>query len=208
MVAKQLDIMLPREQVFHVQDGSEEEVLSQIELSYPLVVKPSREGSTINITIVEKPAELTKAIKTAIKSDDKVIIQEYIRGKEVTVGLVNGRVLPVLEIAPKSGFYDYTSKYTKGLTEYIVPARIAETCAQKLQKWSESIYQALDCSGAARCDYIVDEQSNAYFLEINTIPGMTELSLVPKAAAHIGIGFDELVEEILEEAALKIKLNS
>lgn len=206
MVAKQLGVPLPKEQFFDITNESVEEFIKRLQIKFPIVVKPSREGSTINITIVHKAEELKEAINVASKSDEKIIVQEYLKGKEVTAGLINGRALPVLEIAPKSGFYDYKSKYTKGMTEYIVPARIPDDCAKKIQDFSVRIFKALDCSGAARCDYIVGEKGEIHFLEINTIPGMTELSLVPKAAAHIGISFDELAEEILNSAALKVNV--
>lgn len=206
MVAKYLNIPVPREQFFNAREMSSGQFMEQLKIACPLIVKPSREGSTINITIVTKTEELPRAIESALNSDDKVIVQEYLNGKEVTVGLLNGRALPVLEIAPKSGFYDYKSKYTKGMTEYIVPARIPAACAEKIQGWSVDIFKALDCSGTARCDYIVNEKGDAWFLEINTIPGMTELSLVPKAAAHVGIDFDTLAEEILNAASLKVNV--
>jgi len=203
-VAKQIGIKLPEERFFDMNKGIPEHFVKELDISYPVVVKPSREGSTINISIVDDATKLLDAIRLASKSDNKIIVQQYIKGKELTVGLINGRALPVLEIVPKSGFYDYNSKYTKGMTEYIVPARISEKCAEKLQQNSAKMFTALDCSGAARCDFILKDDDDAYFLEINTIPGMTELSLVPKAAAHIGISFDDLVEDILSTAALKV----
>lgn len=206
MVAMQLGIPLPRELFFNVTDESIESVIGRLAIPLPLIVKPSREGSTINMTIVKRTEELPKAIEIAARSDEKIIIQEFIAGKEVTVGIINGRALPPLEIAPKSGFYDYTSKYTKGATEYIVPARISPKIGERIQEWSVSVFDALDCSGTARCDYIIGENDRAYFLEINTIPGMTELSLVPKAAAHIGISFDDLVLDILNAASLKVNV--
>ncbi len=203
-VAKQIGIKLPEERFFDMNKGIPEHFVKELDISYPVVVKPSREGSTINVSIVDDATKLLDAIRLASKSDNKIIVQQYIKGKELTVGLINGRALPVLEIVPKSGFYDYNSKYTKGMTEYIVPARISEKCAEKLQQNSAKMFTALDCSGAARCDFILKDDDDAYFLEINTIPGMTELSLVPKAAAHIGISFDDLVEDILSTAALKV----
>lgn len=206
MVAMQLGIPTPREMYFNISDESAESFVQRVAIPCPLIVKPSREGSTINMSIVHKIEELLPAINTAAASDSKIIVQQFIQGKEVTVGLLNGRALPPLEIAPKSGFYDYTSKYTKGATEYILPARISQKVSEKIQEWSVAVFDALDCSGTARCDYIVDDSDRAYFLEINTIPGMTELSLVPKAAAHIGINFDQLVEEILGTAALKVNV--
>lgn len=204
MVAMQLGIPIPREECFNINDGPADMIAQRVTTSCPVIVKPSREGSTINMTIVRKPEDLQKAIEIAAKSDEKIIVQEFITGKEVTVGILNGKALPALEIAPKSGFYDYSSKYTKGATEYILPARISPKVAQKIQDWSVAVFDALDCSGTARCDYIVGDDDRAFFLEINTIPGMTELSLVPKAAAHIGIDFDHLVSEILNAASLKV----
>jgi len=204
MVAMQLGVPIPREECFNINEDTTDSIVARLTVPYPVIVKPSREGSTINMTIVKKMDDLPGAIETAAKSDEKIIVQEFIAGKEITVGILNGRPLPPLEIAPKSGFYDYTSKYTKGATEYILPARIPQKVAEKIQDWSVAVFEALDCTGTARCDYIVGENDRAYFLEINTIPGMTELSLVPKAAAHIGINFDMLVEEILGTASLKI----
>lgn len=204
-LAKDLNVTIPEEQSFEIDGQNPEEIAKRVKLPCPVVVKPSREGSTINLSVVHSPDKIAKAIGLAALSDSKIIVQEYIKGTEVTVGLINGEALPVLEIAPKSGLYDYKSKYTKGMTEYILPARISKSCADKVSLWSESISNALGCSGAARCDYIV-RNGEAYFLEINTIPGMTELSLVPMAAKHVGISFDELVERILDTASLKINI--
>lgn len=203
-VARDLCIPCPEEVVFNAAKSLPENFAKELPLELPVIVKPSREGSTINMSIVKEAGELVPALKRATESDSKVIVQKYVPGKEVTVGLINGRALPVLEIAPKSGFYDYTSKYTKGMTEYIVPARIDEQVAKRLQAWSEMLACELECEGTARADFIVAPGSRVYFLEINTIPGMTELSLVPKAAAHVGINFDDVCEQLLEGARLKV----
>lgn len=205
-IARSLMIPCPEAVVFDAATGDPERFAATMPLSLPVIVKPSREGSTINMTIVRTAADLSPAIATATGSDTKVIVERYLAGKEVTVGLLNGKPLPALEIAPKSGFYDYASKYTKGMTEYIVPARIEASAAESLQRWSELIYREIDCEGTARCDYIVTPEGKGFFLEINTIPGMTELSLVPKAAAHIGMSFDDVCEELLEEARLKVSV--
>jgi D-alanine-D-alanine ligase len=189
-------------------DCSNEDVgafIKALGIELPVIVKPSREGSTINVTIVNDGSGLKSAISKAMESDSKIVVEKYIKGKEVTVGLLNGRALTPLEIAPKSGFYDYESKYTKGKTEYIIPARVSEACAGRMRKWSEMIYRAIDCDGTARADFIVSPDEREYFLEINTIPGMTELSLVPKAAAYEGMSFEDLCEELLSGAALKVK---
>jgi len=205
-VARELAIPCVPDVVFEADHASAEQFVADFDMDFPVIVKPSREGSTINMTIVHRKDELLIAMRTALQSDDKVIVEEYIKGREVTVGLINGEALPTLEIAPKSGFYDYKSKYTKGMTEYIVPARIGEGIAERLKRWSEILCRAIECEGTARVDYIVGGEDAAYFLEVNTIPGMTELSLVPKAAQHIGIGFDELCERLLDGARLKVNV--
>lgn len=204
-IARSLSIPCPREAQFDATRDDAEEFAKNLDINLPVIVKPSREGSTINMTIVKARSELVSALKMASQSDAKILVEQYITGKEITVGVLNGKALPPLEIAPKNGFYDFTSKYTKGMTEYIVPARIDENAAKSLQRWSEMIYKEIECDGTARADYIVAKNNEAYFLEINTIPGMTELSLVPKAAAHIGITFDDLCEQLLDGAKLKIQ---
>jgi D-alanine-D-alanine ligase len=168
----------------------------------PAIVKPSREGSTVGMTIVRKPEELTAALEKAAGFCNEVLIETFITGQEITVGVLNGQALPIIEIAPKSGFYDYESKYTPGRTEYILPARIAPEITQQVSELSVNIFNWLGCRGAARADYIVDGRGNAWFLEINTIPGMTETSLLPKAAQAAGIDFAGLCEKILNTAGL------
>lgn len=194
---RQLGIVVPREIIF---DSRFQKIsdLGHPGFGFPVVVKPSREGSTINLSIVRDASGLKEAIELALQSDSKVLIEEYITGKEVTVAILNGAPLPIIEIVPKEGFYDYQHKYTKGMTEYILPARISEKCQKQIAECSMKIFNAIDCAGVARADFIVTSDEKAYFLEINTIPGMTETSLVPKAAAHVGIAFDDLCEQILE----------
>jgi D-alanine-D-alanine ligase len=172
-------------------------------LPLPVVVKPNREGSTIGISIVREEKNFKAALEEALKLDETVLIEEFIEGMETTVSVLNGRALPVIEIVPKSGFYDFTSKYTKGLTDYIVPARIEDKVRDRLQKTSGAIWKVLDLAGFARMDFIL-RGDGAYFLEVNTIPGMTETSLVPKAAAAAGISFEDLCEDVLKGASLKV----
>lgn len=175
-----------------------------LKLTVPLVVKPNREGSTLGTRIVQDQAQLEEATRNALEYDKKVLIEDYIKGTEITVGLVNGRALPALEVVPTSGFYDYEAKYTPGMTEYIVPARIDPQVAERVERESLSLAAELDLEGVARADFIVDAQQVPHFLEVNTIPGMTETSLVPKAAEYAGMPFDELVENMLESCRLKI----
>jgi D-alanine-D-alanine ligase len=189
---------------FDTAQSTAKEFARNFSLPLPIIIKPSREGSTIGITIVKEASQLEPALLAAAEFDSRILAEEFITGKEVTAGIVNGKPLPIIEVAPKSGFYDFHSKYTKGATEYIVPARISESITQEIQHTTAQIYNELGCEGFARADYMVDAQERIFFLEINTIPGMTETSLIPKAAAHAGISFEDLVEKILDSARLKL----
>ena len=176
-----------------------------ISLPLPLVVKPAREGSTIGVSIVRTEEELVLALKEAGKYDEEILVEEFMKGKEITVGILEDIPLPVIEIVPKSGFYDYHSKYTKGETQYIIPARIPREKYLYAQEISLKAFQALGCSGCARVDLMTDEKGNPFVIDVNTMPGMTETSLLPKAASYAGIPFEDLVERILLGASLKIE---
>ena len=168
----------------------------------PLVVKPACQGSAIGVSIVRKEAGLKAALKEAAKFSGPVLIEKYIKGRELTVSILDGRVLPIIEIRPKEGFYDYTAKYTKGMTEFVVPAPIAKSAEKKVAKEALKAFEALGCSGAARVDVILDARGTPFVLEVNTIPGMTELSLFPRAAEAAGLDYPALVEEMLKGAGL------
>jgi len=174
--------------------------------NYPVVVKPNSEGSTIGVNIVKKNGQLKHAIEDVLKYDCKVLIEEYIRGRELTVSIIGREpvALPVIEIKPKSGFYDYKSKYTKDMTEYIVPAELDSQTEKNVSEAALKCHKVLGCSGISRVDFILDDHNNIYFFELNTMPGMTATSLVPKAAKAVGIDFDLLVEIILDSASLKL----
>lgn len=169
---------------------------------YPLVVKPAREGSTIGISIVHNQQELAAGLDEAFRHDDLVLVEQFIAGAEVTVGVLDGQPLPIIQVVPKGGFYDYQAKYTPGHTEYLLPAPLPETMYRQLQDAAVQVFEAIGCSGAARIDFMVTD-SAFYCLEVNTIPGMTETSLLPKAAGAMGMSFDELVERILVGAAVR-----
>jgi D-alanine-D-alanine ligase len=171
----------------------------------PWVVKPASEGSTIGIDIVMDRAGLAGAVSRARGYDQEVLVERFMSGKELTVGILKGEPLPVIEIAPKQGFYDYQAKYTPGMTEYLCPARITDEQRDQVQHWGLAAYHALGCSGCARTDLFLNGKGEVFVIEVNTVPGMTETSLVPKAAAHVGISFNRLVEIILEEASVKIE---
>lgn len=169
----------------------------------PFVVKPANEGSTIGISIVREKKDIARAIRLARRYDRKLVIEEYIKGSEITVAVVNNKALPVIEVRPASGFYDFHAKYTKGMTEYIVPAEIKKKTAKRAQDTALRVYGMFGLSGCARIDMLV-RGDDPLVIDINTSPGMTETSLVPKAWAHLGGTFDGLVEEILKGARLKI----
>ncbi|MCE5330447.1 D-alanine--D-alanine ligase [bacterium] len=173
---------------------------------YPLVVKPSREGSTIGVTIVENEDELEGSINFAGIYDSKILIERFIKGRQLTVSLIGEKptALPIVEVKPKSGFYDFKSKYTAGLTEYIVPALLDKDIEIKVKELAIKTHNSLGCFGVSRVDLILDESNKPFILEINTMPGMTATSLVPKAAAAAGISFEKLIEIILNCSSLKM----
>ena len=177
-----------------------------LDLGFPAMVKPNCEGSSVGASRARNLEELEKAIELALRYDDLIIVERYIEGREMTVGLVGDEplVLPVLEVVASKGLYDYECKYTKGMTQYIVPAPIPEEAARELQRLSLRAHLAFGCEGFSRIDYMVDIEGRYYCLEVNTIPGMTELSLIPKAAAAAGLTFTRVVEMILGTAGLKI----
>jgi D-alanine-D-alanine ligase len=182
----------------------QEGVLQEPPFPPPWVAKPASEGSTIGVGIVMERKGLEEAIRNAQGYDQEVLVERFIDGKELTVGIINGEPLPVIEIAPKEGFYDYQAKYSPGKTEYRCPAPISEEKQREVQGVSLKAYRVLGCHGCARVDLRLSEQGGVFIIEVNTVPGMTETSLVPKAAAQVGISFPQLVEIILEQASLKI----
>jgi D-alanine-D-alanine ligase len=169
---------------------------------FPCIVKPRGEGSSVGIAKAADLGELARGIDSALAYDDCALVERFVRGMEVTVGLLDGRVLGALEIAPKSGLYDYESKYTAGATEYILPPRLASTRTRGILNLAERAARALGCSGACRVDLLVTEGENEYVLEVNTLPGMTPTSLLPKIAAAAGIDYASLCEAILASAKL------
>lgn len=174
------------------------EIVGKMEL--PIIVKPVSEGSTIGISIVKVAEELKEAVETAFRFDNSVMAESYIEGREFTVSVMDGRSMPVIEIRPKSGFYDFESKYNKGKTEFDIPAEIDKELADLMSTMSVDSYKALDCRGAGRVDLMVDKDNKPFVIEVNTIPGMTELSLLPMAAGAEGVSYEDLVEKILISA--------
>lgn len=174
-------------------------------IGYPVIIKPNREGSTIGLTKASDEKELYDGLKVAVSYDERVLVEKFIKGREVTVGIIGRKPvpLPVIEIIPRNGLFSYECKYTKNMTEYIVPAVMELALEEKITGMSLRSHEALCCNGISRVDLIIDEKNQAHILEVNTMPGMTETSLVPMAAGAAGIGFDQLVEIVLDCAKLE-----
>lgn len=181
---------------FTKRDSNIKDIINN-KIGLPCVIKPNDEGSTVGLSIVDNPELLEPAIATAFGYSDKIVVEKYIKGREITVPILGEKALPVIEVKPKNGFYDYQHKYTKGMTEYVCPAELPDNVAKNVQEIALCAHNALGCSVYSRVDFLMDTDYNFYCLEVNTLPGMTELSLVPKAARVIGIEFNELVERII-----------
>ena len=164
----------------------------------PCIVKPNEQGSTFGLSYVDKAKDLKPAILNSQKYDKSVLIEEYISGKEITVGIIQKSSMPIVEILPKNKIYDYKCKYTKGMSKYNCPAVINKSLSKKIMSDSVKIFKLLGCSGYGRIDFIIDNNENYYFLEINTLPGMTSTSLLPIAAKAQGLSFSELVRKIID----------
>lgn len=194
---KALEIATPDYQVFR--KGSYDEKKTEVWMGAPAVVKPANGGSSINVSICMSDDKIAPAIASAFQSDDEVIAERFIDGALITVGIAGQVVLPAIEIETKTGFYDYSSKYTPGNTIYHIPARLDERIVKQAQDITMKVHRELNCRGFSRSELIVDKQGVAWLIELNTIPGLTKTSLLPKAAQAAGISFDELVLIILEE---------
>ena len=166
-------------------------------LGLPLVVKPATHGSSIGLSIVYKQQDLPKAVKLAFKFDKRIILEEYIKGRELTVGILREKALPVIEVVPKHAFFDYQAKYKEGLTDYIVPARISPKIARRVKEAALCAHKLLGCFGCSRVDIILDENNAPFVLEVNTIPGFTSTSLLPKAAKSTGTDFTSLCLDLI-----------
>ncbi len=192
------DIPTPKFSIYRRSDGD-----SPPAMRYPFVVKPCREGSTVGVSIVSRSEDLSLSIANAFRYGDSIIIEEYVEGTEITAGILDNKPLPLVEIIPEGGFYDYNTKTISGKAEYIVPARLSPSTTAYLQNVALKAHSALGCCYVSRVDLRVDPAGHPYVLEVNSIPGMTETSLLPKAAKKAGIGYDKLVEMILSSAFMK-----
>jgi D-alanine-D-alanine ligase len=170
----------------------------------PVVVKPVQEGSSVGVSIVKQPQDLQTALDDAFRYDDLALVEQYVKGQEVQVGILDNQPIGAIEIVPKREFYDFEAKYSDGMAEHIFPARLEASLYEKVQQLGLKAHQALGCDGYCRVDFLVTETGDCYLLEVNTLPGMTALSLFPEIALKgAGLTFEALVERIACSAALK-----
>jgi D-alanine-D-alanine ligase len=169
-------------------------------LGSDVVVKPNAEGSTVGLTVIHEGDEVGAAIRTAATYDQRVLVERFIPGRELTVGILGDEALPIVEIIPEGGIYTYEAKYTKGKSRYVVPAQLDAELSGEIRAAALTAFRALGCEGFGRVDFRLPADGRFQFLEVNTIPGMTPLSLLPMAAGAAGISFEALVERIVDLA--------
>ena len=186
-------------------DGNEIEYAGDVleKVGLPMVIKPACGGSSVGVSIVRTEEELMPALELALSYEPKAVAEEYIKGREFSVGVLGGRALPAIEIRPKSGFYDYKNKYQSGCTDEICPADIPAEAEEQMRAAAVKMHDELGLSAYSRTDFIMTEDGRCYALEANTLPGMTPMSLLPQEAASVGIAFPELCQIIIEESLNK-----
>ena len=197
LVADNPHVRLPQDRVWRVGDALPEDLV------FPLVAKFPEGGSTLGLAICEDPAALQAALLELGELGGQVLLEQFIQGEEITVAVLDGHPFPPVGIRPDEGFFDYEAKYTKGKTVYDVPAKVSDATSQAARRSALEVYRTLGLRGVARADYIVDADGVPWFLEINTLPGMTATSLSPMAASLEGLSFADLVEAILLGARLE-----
>lgn len=183
-----------------IKKAQKDVALAELGLSLPVVVKPCSGGSSIGVYIVDTEEEYREAIEKSFKYEDEVVIEPYIKGREFACGIIDGKALPVIEIIPKTGFFDYANKYQAGATEEICPAPIPDEIAEKMQRATELAFKSLKLDIYSRADFLLDDKGDIYCLEVNTLPGMTATSLLPQEAKAAGIEYGELCELIIEKS--------
>tara|TARA_B100000686_G_scaffold64667_1_gene69478 strand:- start:2263 stop:3168 length:906 start_codon:yes stop_codon:yes gene_type:complete len=190
IIAKNNGIMTPKWKLCNT-------AIDDAKMNYPVIVKPNGQGSTVGLRIAHNESELKPALEYAFNYDNSVLVEEYIQGRELTVMLIDGKAQPVCEIIPSHEFYDYECKYTAGMSKYICPAEIDDNISNYVKKISENLFDLLKCENYSRADFRMDDQNKFWFLEMNTLPGMTDTSLAPMSALAAGISFNELIDKIV-----------
>ena len=176
------------------------QTLNQDNSEFPLVIKPNDQGSTVGLTIVHDESELGPALNIAYNYSSSVMVEQFIEGRELTVTLIGGKALPVCEIIPSHELYDYECKYTSGMSKYVCPADIDLDLTKRVQEITERLFDVLKCRHYSRADFRLDHEDNLWFLEMNTLPCMTDTSLAPMAAKAAGLSFNDLIDHIVLQA--------
>jgi D-alanine-D-alanine ligase len=184
-------------------DSGEDLIEMHGSFGFPVVVKPAGEGSSLGIRVAHDELELETAVEEALRFDDQVLVERLVTGKEISVGIIDGKAIGAVEVVPKRGFFDFNNKYTSGRTEYHLPARLSPERYRSVLRLATMANEALGCEGATLVDLIVSDKGNEVVLEINTLPGLTPTSLLPKIAHAAGLSFEDLVEETLNGARLR-----
>ncbi len=181
---------------------------AELPFALPLVVKPVQEGSSVGVSIVKEESQLAAALELAFRYDDEILVEQYIKGQEIQIGILDDMPIGAIEIVPKNEFYDFEAKYSAGMAEHVFPARLEPALYEKALQVGLAAHRALGCKGYSRVDLLVTSAGECYVLEVNTLPGMTALSLLPEIAAKgAGLSFEALVSRIIESATLSIKVN-
>ena len=183
-----------------IHKNKNKKALEDLGLSLPVVVKPCSGGSSIGVYIAKTEEEYVEALEKSFQYEDEVVIEEYIKGREFACGIIDGQTLPPIEIIPKTGFFDYANKYQDGATEEVCPANIPQDVTERMQALTVRAFHALKLNVYSRADFLLDNQGNLYCLEVNTLPGMTAASLLPKEANAAGIEYGDLCELIIQKS--------
>lgn len=195
------DIPVAKSKVYTITDKTNlqdvEKEVNQV-FKVPFVIKPNSEGSTLGLTIVENPEQILDGLNSAAMSDDMILVEDFIQGREITVAVLGEKALPIIEIIPKNAYYDYESKYAAGGSEHIVPAQIDSETSKTIQDLAVKAHSVLGCKTYSRVDFILTEENKPVILEVNTLPGMTPTSLFPDAAKVIGLDYDSMIETFVK----------
>lgn len=192
------------EQFYLTVDSDLDQVVEKIHssFSFPFVIKPNREGSTVGLSVVKNETETLNALKKAMENDPFVLVEQFIDGMELTVPVLGRldkeRALPIIEIVPKNEIYDYESKYTEGGSEHIIPARISDELTEQIKQYAVAAHRVLGCKTYSRVDFLLTNDGTPYILEVNTLPGMTPTSLFPDSAQSENITYDEMIEMLVQ----------
>ena len=206
-MAKQLfaSAGIPAPRGIAMKKENREDDVTKLPLTLPCVVKPCCGGSSIGVTIVRDAAEFKKALDEAFHWEDELVIEEYVKGREFSVGVIDFQALPIIEIAPVEGFYDYKNKYKAGSTVETCPAELSEQITKEMQGYAEKVAEVLGLNTYSRTDFLLDEEGRIFCLEANTLPGMTPTSLLPQEAKVTGVDFNQLCEKLIESSMRKYK---